>query len=104
MAEQKDRFCRAGKQKAATEDVGIIIWAVIVGGQLNGEKNVNDVVEVSIASYCDFGGKSFLRLYRIESKLLKAKYIFMHNNAPSHTVTCRSVLMQKEIKAKTLMQ
>ena len=58
MAEQKDlhHTLAPGSKRRQQEDVGIILWDGIVGGQFNGPENVNDVVTVSTANCCDLGG------------------------------------------------
>ena len=52
--------------------------------KLIGPYKVDDGVKLTSQSYCEFFDKTFFKWYKSQSRSLKAKCVFMHDNAPSH--------------------
>ena len=65
---------------------GMMIWAGIIGDNLVGPIRVPEGVKVTSASYCDLLSKSFVPWMDEISLALLRDFIFMHDNAPSHSV------------------
>ena len=82
-----------------------MIWAGIVGNKLIGSFKVDDGVKLTSETYCKFLNNTFFKWYRNQSRSSKAKYVFMHDNAPSHAANATTqFLTKKGISNSKLMQ
>ena len=62
----------------------IMIWAGVVDKTINELFKIDGEIELNCANYCNFMDNTFFVWYEFESCRGKMKYIFMHDNAPTH--------------------
>jgi len=83
---------------------GIMIWAGIIGDKLVGPIRVPEGVKVTSATYCDLLSKSLVPWMDEIPLALLRDFIFMHDNAPSHSARAsREFLATLGIQGEKLM-
>jgi transposase len=79
---------------------GVMIWAGIINSELVGPFRVKDGVKMNSEAYCNFLEENLVPWLRRKSAAFRKSFIFMHDNAPSHS----SRLESKGISGERLME
>lgn len=71
-----------------------MFWGGIIGSEFLGPFRVPDGVKMTSAKYVEFLKEHFLPWYRSKGRAFKSKFIFMHDNAPSHAAANTTASLQ----------
>ena len=62
-----------------------MLWARTVDGELVGPFKVKHGVKITAGVYADFLRENFFPWHTSKSLAFRKKFVYMHDNAPSHT-------------------
>ena len=62
----------------------VMFWAGIVDSELVGSFKVKDSVKMTAGVYVDFLKLNFIPWHKYQSLTFRKKFVYMHDNAPSH--------------------
>lgn len=95
---------RHQRLKRQQQGGGIMIWAGIIGDRLVGPVRVPEGVKVTSAAYCNLLTQCLVPWLDNIPLSLRRDFIFMHDNAPSHSARAtREYLAKLGIKDEKLM-
>lgn len=83
---------------------GIMIWAGIIDNELIGPVRIKEGVKINSISYCELLKNNFFPWIKSKNEDLSKRFIFMHDNAPSHASKhTKSFLEKNKIFGENLM-